>query len=87
MECTTLFRLFKIAVSPLAAPLAASAVTASGYMIWNGHIPDFVSCLLIVAVYGTVAVAVWEFFPQPFYIKCRVEVAAWFRSLKHGKGN
>lgn len=87
MECTTVFRLFKIAVSPLAAPLAASAVTAAGYMLWNGHIPDFVSCLLIVAVYGIVAVAVWEFFPQPFYIKCRDEVAAWFRRLKHGKGN
>jgi len=69
------------ALSHLGVPMAAFAVTAAGYWIWNGFIAPIWSCFLIIGCFGGIAILLWELFPDPLYIQYRNKL---LKLLKRG---
>jgi len=65
------FAMIRMAMSRVPVPLAAFAVTAGGYLLSYGAFNSFLTCVLIMVTYSTVAILLWEIFPNPFYIKYR----------------
>ncbi len=65
------WKMIRTAVNELGVPMAAFAVTAGGYWLWNDMIPSFFNCLLTVACFSVFALLLWEIFPNPLYLRYR----------------
>ena len=82
LEDEKLKTIFMDMLSPLSIPFAAFIVTAIGYTYWNDLLNPFVSCVVILALFCSTTILLWEFFPHPIYIKYRARVLSHFNLKK-----
>lgn len=71
IEQIRFMRMARIAVRDLGIPMAAFAVTAAGYWLWNDVINSFLNCVLTLSCFTAFALLLWELHPNPLYLRCR----------------